>query len=286
MPVAQIRGVNLFYRVIGNTGPWMALITGGRRSHEEFIPLSEKIAERGFRVLLHDRRNTGASDILIEGDEPEESLWIDDLHALMASLDALPAYIAGSSAGARMAMRFYLRYRPDVKALLLMRVTGGEFAANRLPEMYYEQFIRIARDGGMEAICANEQYRERFIANPGNRDRLLAMDPEHYISVMACWRDKFVAGAHLPVMGITDEELASMDVPTIVIPGNDKTHSLSSGRLVHKLVPGSRLHELPIDETDEPLVPIEDWAPLEREIADVVCDFMRGSVSSSRHMPA
>lgn len=86
MPVANIRGVNIFYRVIGESVPWMALITGGRRSHEEFVPLSEKIALRGFRVLLHDRRNTGASDILIEGDEPEESLWIDDLHVLMSSL--------------------------------------------------------------------------------------------------------------------------------------------------------------------------------------------------------
>lgn len=275
MAVANVRGVDLFYRIIGDSGPWMALITGGRRSHEEFVPLSEKIAARGFRVLLHDRRNTGASDILIEGDEPEESLWIDDLHALMTQLGALPAFISGSSAGARMAMRFYLRYRCDVKALLLMRVTGGAFAAGRLPEMYYEQFIRLAREGGMTAVCDDEQYRERIAANPRNRDRLMAMDVTDYIAVMTTWRDKFIVGTHLPVMGVTDSELTSIDVPTIVIPGNDKTHSLSSGLLVHKSIPGSALHRLPIEESDLPLVPIEEWAPLEMEIAETFAGFMQ-----------
>src|SRR5262245_1839945 len=117
MPVVKIRGVNIFYQVIGDSGPCVALMTGGRRSHQEFIPLAKKIAAEGYRVLLHDRRNTGASDILIDGDEPEESLWIDDLHELMSQLGALPAFISGSSAGARMSMRFYLRHRNSVRAL-------------------------------------------------------------------------------------------------------------------------------------------------------------------------
>ena len=59
-----------------------------------------------------------------------------------------------------------------------MRLTGGEFAAGRLPEMYYGQFIKAAREGGMAAVCATEQYRERIAANPANRERLMRMDPK------------------------------------------------------------------------------------------------------------
>ena len=65
MPKTPIRGVELNYQIIGEEGPWVTLITGGRRGHDEFIPLAGKIAARGHRVLLHDRRNTGASDILM-----------------------------------------------------------------------------------------------------------------------------------------------------------------------------------------------------------------------------
>ncbi len=34
--------------------------------------------------MLHDRRNTGASDILIAGDEGEEIIWTRDMHALLS----------------------------------------------------------------------------------------------------------------------------------------------------------------------------------------------------------
>jgi pimeloyl-ACP methyl ester carboxylesterase len=275
MPIAKVRGININYQIIGDRGPWVALITGGRRSHDEFVPISRKIAAAGFRVLLHDRRNTGASDILIDGDVAEEALWIDDLHELMKQLDALPAFVGGSSAGARTSMRFYLRHRAAVRGLLLLRVTGGPFAAGRLPDNYYGQFIKVAQQGGMAAICATEQYQERIAANPANRERLMSMDPKRYIEVMSRWQDQFVAGVHLPVMGVTEAELRSISVPTVVIPGNDQTHSSQSARIAHQLIPGSQLHQLPIEDQPVPLIPFPDWAPYEDEIVRVLVDFMR-----------
>lgn len=276
MPVAKVRGINIAYQIIGDGGPWLALTPGGRRAHHEFIPLATRIAANGIRVVLHDRRNTGASDILIEGDEPEESLWIDDLHALLGQLGALPAFIGGSSAGARMSIRFYLRHPEAVRALLLFRVTGGAFAAGRLPENYYGQFIRAAEQGGMHAVCATEQYRERIKMNPANRTRLMSMDPKAYVAVMSRWREDFSKGGHLPVMGVTEAELRSIKVPAVVIPGNDNTHSSVSGRTAAKLIPDALLHELPIADQDIAIIPFEDWAPYEEEIARVFVDFMRG----------
>jgi pimeloyl-ACP methyl ester carboxylesterase len=275
MPTAEIRGVNLRYQVLGEHGPWVALTTGGRRGHEEFVPLARKIADAGHRVLLHDRRNTGASDVLIEGDEVEEAIWADDLAELLSRLGALPAFVGGSSSGARTSILFTLRHPEGVRGLLLFRVTGGAFAAQRLPENYYGQFIRAAREGGMAAVCATQQYRERIAANPANRERLMGMDPKRYIEVMTRWRDLFVAGAHLPVMGASEEELRSIRTPAIVIPGNDKTHSSESGRACARLIPGAVLHELPISDQDVPLIPFEQWAPYEEEIARVFSEFMK-----------
>jgi pimeloyl-ACP methyl ester carboxylesterase len=269
MAAAEIRGVNLHYQVIGERGPWVALVTGGRRGHQEFVPLAKKLAAAGHRVLLHDRRNTGASDILIEGDEVEEAIWADDLAELLARLNALPVFVGGSSSGARTSILFALRHPGAVRGLLLFRVTGGPFAAQRLPENYYGQFIRAAQQGGMAAVCATQQYQERIAANPGNRERLMSMDPQRYIEVMSRWRDLFVQGANLPVMGVTEAELASIRAPTVVIPGNDKTHSSESGRACARLIPGAMLHELPIAGQDVPLIPFEEWAPYEGEIARV-----------------
>ena len=275
MPLLKIRDVNIHYRVLGDRGPWLALITGGRRGFNEFIPLAEKIAAHGVRVVLHDRRNTGASDILIEGSDGEEEIWTDDLYELLGRLEARPAVVGGASSGARTSILTYLRHPDAVRALFLMRLTGGEFAAGRLPEMYYGQFIKAAREGGMAAVCATEQYQERIAANPANRERLMRMDPKRYIEVMSNWLAIFTRGPVAPMYGVTDAQLASIRVPSICIPGNDKTHSMSHGRAIQRLIPGSRLFELPLEDQDLPLVPFPEWAPHEEAIARVCGDFVK-----------
>jgi len=277
MPLARIREVRIHYEVFGGHGPWLALITGGRRGFQEFVPLARKIAAHGVRVLLHDRRNTGASDILIEGDEGEEEIWTDDLHALLGHLEARPAFIGGASSGARTSILTYLRHREAVRGLFLMRLTGGAFAAGRLPEMYYGQFIRAAREGGMAAVCETEQYRERIAANPDNRERLMRMDPQRYIAVMSRWLEIFTRGPVSPMYGVSEAALRSIAVPSVVVPGNDKTHSMACGRAIQRLIPGSRLLELPLEDQDLPLIPFSEWAPQEEAIARACAGLARGT---------
>jgi pimeloyl-ACP methyl ester carboxylesterase len=269
MAFATVRGVRIHYEVFGEHGPWLALITGGRRGYQEFVPLARKIAAHGIRVLVHDRRNTGASDVLIDapGDLGEEELWTDDLYELLGELGARPAFVGGSSSGARTSVLTYLRHPDAVRGLFLMRVTGGEFAHGRLPDMYYGQFIRAAREGGMAAVCATEQYRERIAANPANGPRLMAMDPQRYIAVMSRWLEIFTRGPVEPMYGVPEAQLASIKVPTVVIPGNDRTHSMACGRAIQRLIPGSRLVELPLEDQDVPLIPFPEWAPHEDAIA-------------------
>ena len=276
MAEMQIRGAKIHYRVVGAEGPWVALVTGGRRGFAEFIPFAEKLAAQGFRVLLHDRRNTGASDVIIDGDDGEEEIWADDLAELMARLAALPAFIGGTSSGARLSMLFYQRHTAAVRGLLLMRITGGDFAAGRLPENYYGQFIRAAREGGMQAVCATEQYRERIQANPDNLPRLMAMDPARYIEVMSRWLAIFLQGPRKPVLGMTEDAMRAIRVPTIVVPGNDKTHDAAGGRAAAALIPGSILYPLPIEDQDVPVLPFSAWAEHEATLAQVFADFMRG----------
>src|SRR6202167_5023357 len=198
MAVSKINGVNINWRMVGDRGkdnyPWLVMTTGGRRGHDEFVPLAEKIARYGYRVMLHDRRNNGASAILIEGDEREEVILSRVIHALLSEQNALPAFFSGSSAGARTSILFYLKYPQAVRGLLLLRVTGGAFAAGRLPEQYYGQFIRAAKEGGMEAVCAMDAWQERIAANPRNGEYLARLPARQFIDVLTRWNDMFVAG--------------------------------------------------------------------------------------------
>ena len=280
MSSAQIRGVHIHYEVIGADGPWLAMITGGRRSYAEFTPLATRIAQAGFRVLLHDRRNTGASQIVIDGEQGEEEIWTDDIAALLEHLGAAPAFFAGASSGARTSMLTALRHPRSVRALMLMRITGGPTAAARLPEMYYEQFIRAAREGGMAAVCATEQYRERIAAYPPNEPYLLTLDPAHYIRVMTHWLEVFQRGPRAPVLGLTEAQMASISLPAIVVPGNDRTHASTNGRAAAATIPHCELFQLPIEDLDVQLLPFTEWAPHEETLARVFADFMKRVATS------
>ena len=225
MPIANVRGANINYEVLGTSGPWVALSPGGRRALDHVKSLARHVADAGYRVLIHDRRNCGVSDIVIGGETSEYEIWADDLYELLSQLKASPAVVGGGSSGCRLSVLFALKYPHAVRALLLWRVTGGAFAAARLTENYYGKYIRAAQDGGMDAVCALDHFQERIAARPGNRATLMAMDPKAFIAAMERWREQFAKGAELPIIGASERDLNSIKVPTCIIPGNDKTHN-------------------------------------------------------------
>ncbi|MDH3288939.1 MAG: alpha/beta hydrolase [Betaproteobacteria bacterium] len=279
MPSANVRGVHINYEVLGTKGPWMALSPGGRRPLQGVKPLAQRMADSGYRVVIHDRRNCGASDVTIGGNDPENEIWADDLHELLGQLGALPAIIGGGSSGCRLAILFTLRYAKLVTALLLWRITGGQFAAQRLARQYYTQYIEAAESGGMAAVCATEHWQERIAARGANRDYLMKMDSKHFIEAMSRWREYFLQGAELPIIGASEADLKSIKLPACVIPGNDRTHDIKTGRNLARLLPDCELHELFDKDEDMDLVPPEEWQEKDDEIAAIFTGFLERAIA-------
>ena len=213
--------------------------------------------------------------MLFEGTDGEEEIWADDLYELMSSLGALPAFFAGSSAGARLSMLMRRRHPEAVKGLLLMRITGGDFAAGRLPTMYYLQFTQAAEANGMEGVCNTAPYQERLALNPSNRDYLMSLDPKDYIAQQQFWLSKFLQGPRSPVMGMENAELEQFNLPVLVVPGNDKTHASANGIAAHQLIPGSELFQLPTSDQDVDLIAFPLWHEFYPLLTDRFVQFMR-----------
>jgi len=280
MPIAKVRGVNMNYKILGNRGPWVALSPGGRRDISGIELLASRVAERGHRVVIFDRRNCGASDVVIDGADSEYEIWADDIHELLRQLGTLPAVVGGSSSGCRTAMLFALRHPEAVRALLLWRVTGGRFACERLAQEYYGQYMAAAKEGGMAAVCEMEHWKERIAARPENRAALMKMAPERFIAVMSHWRDYFLKGADLPVIGATEEELKSIRVPACIVPGNDNTHGRQTGETLGHLLQKGEVHVLFPKHYDEALSPREEWDEKADEMAALFADFIKRAAAS------
>ena len=279
MPEALIRGVHINYEVIGERGPWIALTPGSRRPYAELKDLSRMLASAGYRVLLHDRRNCGASEVAFDGSASEHEVWSDDLYELGKQLGALPMYVGGSSAGARLAILYAMRHPDGLRGLLLWRVTGGQEAVDRLSENYYGQYIKLARQGGMQAVAASEHFAETIAARPPNRDRLLSTNVDGFIAVMNAWRDHFLQSAKLPIVGASEADLNAIKAPACLIAGNDVIHTPATARKAASLFPNSELHDDVVEKRSDGNLLKEwdrkEWRDVEPRIAAIFTDFMK-----------
>lgn len=284
MAEALVRGVHINYEIVGTRGPFIALTPGSRRSYAELVDLSEAIAASGYRVLLHDRRNCGASDVAFDGAASEHEVWADDLYELGRQLGALPMYVGGSSAGARLAILYAMRHPDGLRGLMLWRVTGGQEAVDKLSENYYGQYIKLARAGGMQAVAESEHFAECIAARPANRARLMAANVDEFIKVMEFWRQRFLESATLPIVGASEADLNAIKAPACLIAGNDVIHTPATARKAARLIPNSELHDdVVAKRADDNLLKDWDrkeWRDAEPRLAALFADFLKRAESA------
>jgi len=200
---------------------------------------------------------------------------------MLKQLNALPAFIGGGSSGCRMSLLLALRHPQAVCGLLLWRVTGGEFAAKRLANQYYLQFIEAAKKGGMAAVCESEHFRDRIAQRPANRDAIMRMDAPRFIASFNKWADGFLQDADKPVIGATAAQLQSIKAPVLIVPGNDKTHARDVGENAHAIMRGSELYILFPEHQDIDIVPPQEWEFKDDELAGVFAGFMKRAAAKA-----
>jgi len=239
MPYTKINGINLYYEDHGS-GPAVILTPGGRGDTNALRPIAALLAPH-LRVILHDRRNCGRSEVAIGGELSEQHHWAEEMAGLLSHIGAAPAYGAGGSAGSRTTLTMAARHPEVVKGVYVWEVSGGPISGAVMSPGYYGQFIEAAQKGGMEAVVETEFFAQRVKDNPDNRDRLMSMDPADFISAMTMWQSQFARPN--PVGDMTEDELKSINCPVILKEGNtpDDVHHMSAAENAHRLIPDTEL---------------------------------------------
>lgn len=241
MPYANVNGINLYFEDYGpRNAPTVILTPGGRNDTNGLRPIAALLSAK-CRVILHDRRNCGKSDIVIGGELSEQHHWAEEMAELLLKLDAAPAYAVGGSAGSRTSLTLAVRRPEVVKGVFVWEVSGGPNSAAATAPNYYGQFIDAARQGGMKAVAETEYFALRINDNPDNEARLLAMDPAEFIAVMSQWQDLY--SVPNPVSELTEDQLTSIKCPVVLFEGNtpDEVHHRSAAEAAHRFIPNSEL---------------------------------------------
>ena len=249
--VLEVNGGNVVYEILGETGEFITLTPGGRYSKdiEGLRALADELVKGGYRVLLWDRPNCGKSDLQFYG-QSESHMRADTLHALITGLGIGPCIIAGGSGGARDSILTTILHPEVATKLVVWNIVGGVYGSFVLGSYYLVPSILAVRGLGIKGLLQVDEWKERIAANPGNSDRILAMDSDEFLRVMLRWLNAFVPKPGQAIPGVDDELFGDIKVPTLIIRGgeNDWDHPKRTSLEVNCLIKGSTLINPPWPE--------------------------------------
>jgi pimeloyl-ACP methyl ester carboxylesterase len=247
----EINGGNVVYEILGSEGDFIALTPGGRFSKDipGLRPLAEALVAGGYRVLLWDRPNCGASDVQFYG-YSESHMRAETLMQLITKLDIGPCIIAGGSGGARDSILTTILYPELVTKLAVWNIVGGVYGSFVLGGHYIVPSILAVRGAGINGLLHVGEWKERVAANPANEERLRGLDADEFLKVMLRWLNAFVSKPGQTIPGVEDFLFDDIKVPTLIIRGgeNDWDHPKRTSLEVSCLIKGSQLIDPPWPE--------------------------------------
>jgi pimeloyl-ACP methyl ester carboxylesterase len=260
MPKLKVNGVNLYYEESGAGTPIVFLheFAGDYRSWEPQM----RFFARRYRCVTLSYRGYAPSDVPKDPDAYSQDIIVDDVLGLMDGLGIDRAHICGLSIGANTAV--FLGLRAPERCLSLTVAGGGHGSVRdekERAEFEHDFTSRAQRllDEGMEPVA-------RLQAEGPSRLPMKMKDPRGW----AEFRDWFVAhdpvgSAHMAVgvplkrpnyHSIADD-LKTMDVPTLIIVGDQDAHCIEGSLFLKQALPRAGLsvfpmsgHLLPSEEPD------------------------------------
>ena len=222
------------YAVERGRGQPIVYLHGGLADHRASLHAVGELASR-HRVIAPDLRGSGRS---IDRGALSWDRLAEGVLLILERLGIDRAVIGGTSAGSGVALRFALRWPDRCAGLVLVSplFEGTERGLDEAPRVamaVMNEHARRAVSEGIEALFPlfdrlPEPIRERALA------MVASFDPA---SVAATTR--LLASGEQPFASL--DELRSLSMPTLVVPGVDPQHPAAVASLYAEHIPGCRL---------------------------------------------
>jgi len=227
----------LFYETTGS-GPTVVLLHPFPLNHRFWDAVVPHLATR-YRIVLPDLRAHGDSEA---GDGPVAMAKLaDDLDRLCRELDITRAIFVGVSVGGYALFEFMRRYRERVAALVLANTrAGAETPEGRAARLQIAEKVESEGSAAFIEDLLQKLFSKTTLTNrPDIVDaaRVMAqkMSPSGIAQVQRGMADR---ADSIPT-------LATINIPTLVIAGEDDSVPLRELELMHQRIAGSQYRVIP-----------------------------------------
>ncbi|MGH3171480.1 MAG: alpha/beta fold hydrolase [Trebonia sp.] len=263
MPTAVIDGITTNYAVRGDGPPLLMFSPGGFNatmanwtsfSLYARLDLIDQLA-RSYTCIMFDRRESGAS-----GGRIERITWADYAAQGKGLLDHLGigrAHLMGGCVGCSAVAVFATTWPDSAMSMVLYSPAGG--ARYRLA-----QHARFAR----HLAFVTERSLVPAVEHALSSDQGFTQDPRVGPWVNCARQDEAFASAYRAfaqkryetlvagmartlfdrdtVPGPEPEDLLRLDVPALVVPGQDASHATSAARYLEECLPRAQYWDMPV----------------------------------------
>ncbi len=285
MPIADIDGIATRYEVTGSGPPLLMYAPGG------FDATVEKWSTQGvyakiklldhlpkhYTCILFDRRECGQS-----GGRVEHVTWahyVAQGKGLLEHLDIERAHLMGGCMGCCPVAAFGVMHPEMVLSMVLWWPVGG--AKYRISgQQRFAEHIAFVQANGLEQVVAVAQASGKsFGADPrgGPWAAVIRNDPDF----AEAYAEQDVERYKLIVTGMgrtlfdrdtapgpEPEDMLRLDIPALVIPGQDASHATSAARYLEECLPRAQYWNVPVPGQTEETAPVRVLEFLDKVSAD------------------
>lgn len=265
MAFATVDGLRTHYEIHGDGPPLLMYSPGGfDASLDKWTALGvygrtemlKQLSQR-FRCIVFDRRETGESSGRIENIRWQH--YIAQGHGLLRELDIDRAFLLGGCMGCCPVLAHAVAWPESVAGMILYWPVGGARFRIRAEQRFATHLAEVARSGLSGIVELALQTSEGFGKDPRvgpwapviRNDKEFAeqysqFNVEHYRLIVTAMARTLVDRDS--VAGAEPEDLLRLEMPTLIVPGNDIAHAVSAARYLQECLPNADYWDIAPDD--------------------------------------
>ena len=272
MPTAVVDGIRTRYEITGSGPPLLLFSPGGFNATVENwtsfgiyarLDLLRHLAQV-YTCVAFDKRESGRS-----GGRVEPIRWDDYAAQGLGLLDDLGierAHLMGGCIGCSIAVTAAVARPERVESLVLYSPAGGPRYRLTQQARVAEHSAFVGEHGLEEVVALARRGDETFAQDPrvgpwasvvrADRefaDEYVRFDPARYQGLVRDMVRTLFDRDTVP--GPEAEALMKLEVPALVVPGQDANHATSAARYLEECLPRSEYWDVPVAEQTEETAP-------------------------------
>jgi pimeloyl-ACP methyl ester carboxylesterase len=272
LPSAVLDGIATRYEVGGAGPPLLMFSPGGFNATlegwssfgiYERLKLLDHLTER-CTCITFDRREAGQSSGRVE-----RIAWGDyaaQAHGLLDHLEIDRAHLMGGCIGCSAAIAFAVAHPERTASMVLYSPAGGP-RYRMTQHARFAQHLAFVEQHGLEQVVALALSNDRNFAQDPRvgpwvsvirgdsafAEAYARWDADRYAAVVAAMARLLFDRDTVP--GAEPEDLMQLDIPALVVPGQDAAHATSAARYLEECLPRSEYWDVPVARQTEETAP-------------------------------